>query len=41
VCYIAPKLGGGLATIGHKQEDFEVMSAKIQEDVILWMKRKG
>ena len=41
VCYIAPKLGGGLATIGLKQEDFEVMSAKIQEDIILWMKRKG
>ncbi len=41
VCYIAPKLGAGVATMGHKQEDFEVMSAKIQEDVILWMKRKG
>ncbi|MDD5211288.1 MAG: bifunctional diaminohydroxyphosphoribosylaminopyrimidine deaminase/5-amino-6-(5-phosphoribosylamino)uracil reductase RibD [Sulfuricurvum sp.] len=41
VCYIAPKVGGGLATIGHRQEDFEVMSAKIQEDIILWMKRKG
>jgi diaminohydroxyphosphoribosylaminopyrimidine deaminase/5-amino-6-(5-phosphoribosylamino)uracil reductase len=40
VCYIAPKLGGGLATIGHKQEDFEVMSAKIQEDIVLWMKKK-
>lgn len=40
VCYIAPKLGGGLATIGHKQEDFEVMSAKIQEDIILWMKKR-
>jgi len=41
LCYIAPKLGAGVATMGHKQEDFEVMSAKIQEDVILWMKRKG
>jgi len=41
VCYIAPKLGGGLATMGLQQEDFEVMSARIQEDIILWMKRKG
>jgi diaminohydroxyphosphoribosylaminopyrimidine deaminase/5-amino-6-(5-phosphoribosylamino)uracil reductase len=40
VCYIAPKLGDGLATMGHKQEDFEVMSAKIQEDIVLWMKKK-
>jgi diaminohydroxyphosphoribosylaminopyrimidine deaminase/5-amino-6-(5-phosphoribosylamino)uracil reductase len=39
--YIAPKIGGGKATIGHHQEDFEVMSARIQEDIILWMKRKG
>lgn len=41
VCYIAPKIGGGLATIDHRQEDFEVMNAKIHEDIILWMKRKG
>lgn len=41
LCYIAPKVGGGLATIGRKQEDFEVMSAKIQEDIVLWMKKKG
>lgn len=41
VCYIAPKVGGGLNSIGHKQEDFEVMNAKIHEDIILWMKRKG
>lgn len=41
VCYIAPKVGGGLTSMGHKQEDFEVMSARIQEDIILWMKRKG
>ena len=39
--YIAPKIGGGKATIGQNQEDFEVMSARIQEDIILWMKRKG
>jgi diaminohydroxyphosphoribosylaminopyrimidine deaminase/5-amino-6-(5-phosphoribosylamino)uracil reductase len=41
VCYLAPKLGGGRFTIGAKQEDFEVMNAKIQEDIVLWMKKKG
>lgn len=39
--YIAPKVGGGMTTIGHCQEDFEVMSARIQEDIVLWMKIKG
>ncbi|MDP3120600.1 MAG: bifunctional diaminohydroxyphosphoribosylaminopyrimidine deaminase/5-amino-6-(5-phosphoribosylamino)uracil reductase RibD [Sulfuricurvum sp.] len=39
--YIAPKIGGGMTTIGQNQEDFEVMSARIQEDIILWMKIKG
>ncbi|MDP3266454.1 MAG: bifunctional diaminohydroxyphosphoribosylaminopyrimidine deaminase/5-amino-6-(5-phosphoribosylamino)uracil reductase RibD [Sulfuricurvum sp.] len=38
--YIAPKIGGGMTTIGQNQEDFEVMSARIQEDIILWMKKK-
>jgi diaminohydroxyphosphoribosylaminopyrimidine deaminase/5-amino-6-(5-phosphoribosylamino)uracil reductase len=38
--YIAPKIGGGMTTIGHNQEDFEVMSARIHEDIILWMKKK-
>lgn len=41
VSYIAPKIGGGMNTIGDYQVDFEVMSAKIQEDIILWMKKKG
>lgn len=41
LCYIAPKIGGGVTTIGQNQEDFEVMSARIQEDIILWMKIKG
>ncbi|MFA6188974.1 MAG: bifunctional diaminohydroxyphosphoribosylaminopyrimidine deaminase/5-amino-6-(5-phosphoribosylamino)uracil reductase RibD [Sulfuricurvum sp.] len=40
LCYIAPKIGGGNLTIGQATEDFEVMSAKIQEDIILWMKKK-
>lgn len=38
--YIAPKIGGGKLGIGQTTEDFEVMSAKIQEDIILWMKKK-
>ncbi|MDP1783831.1 MAG: bifunctional diaminohydroxyphosphoribosylaminopyrimidine deaminase/5-amino-6-(5-phosphoribosylamino)uracil reductase RibD [Sulfuricurvum sp.] len=38
--YIAPKIGGGLHSIGQTTEDFEVMSAKIHEDIILWMKKK-
>lgn len=38
--YIATKIGGGLVTIGEYQEEFEVMSARIQEDIILWMKKK-
>ena len=38
--YIAPKIGGGMITIGENQEDFEVMSARIHEDIILWMKKK-
>lgn len=38
--YIAPKIGGGMTTIGKNQEDFEVMSARIHEDIILWMKKK-
>lgn len=40
LCYIAPKIGGGIEVIDYKQEDFEVMSARIQEDIILWMKKK-
>lgn len=38
--YIAPKIGGGMTTIGQNQEEFEVMSARIHEDIILWMKKK-
>lgn len=38
--YIAPKFGGGKLTIGAEKVDFEVMSAKIREDIILWMKKK-
>ncbi|MDD5051766.1 MAG: bifunctional diaminohydroxyphosphoribosylaminopyrimidine deaminase/5-amino-6-(5-phosphoribosylamino)uracil reductase RibD [Sulfuricurvum sp.] len=38
--YIAPKIGGGTQTLGIIQEDFEVVHAKIHEDIILWMKKK-
>ncbi len=37
--YIAPKIGGGSQTLGLIQEDFEVMNAKINQDIILWMKK--
>jgi diaminohydroxyphosphoribosylaminopyrimidine deaminase/5-amino-6-(5-phosphoribosylamino)uracil reductase len=38
--YIAPKIGGGSQTLGTIQEDFEVLSAKITDNIILWMKKK-
>lgn len=38
--YIAPKIGGGSQTLGTVQEDFEVLSAKITDNIILWMKNK-
>lgn len=38
--YIAPKIGGGTQTLGSVQEDFEVLSAKITDNIILWMKKK-
>ena len=37
--YIAPKIGGGSQTLGIIQEDFEVMNAKITDNIILWMKK--
>lgn len=38
--YIAPKIGGGSQCLGTVQEDFEVMSAKISDNIILWMKKR-
>lgn len=38
--YIAPKIGGGTQTLGSIQEDFEVVHAKISDNIILWMKKK-
>jgi len=40
LCYIAPKLGGGLQSMGSIQEDFEVLHAKISDNIILWMKKR-
>jgi diaminohydroxyphosphoribosylaminopyrimidine deaminase/5-amino-6-(5-phosphoribosylamino)uracil reductase len=41
VCYIAPKIGHGSVLIGAVQEDFEVMHAKIDDNILLWMRKKG
>ncbi|MGZ8547544.1 MAG: bifunctional diaminohydroxyphosphoribosylaminopyrimidine deaminase/5-amino-6-(5-phosphoribosylamino)uracil reductase RibD [Sulfuricurvum sp.] len=38
--YIAPKIGGGSQTLGSIQEDFEVLHAKITDNIILWMRKK-
>ena len=38
--YIAPKIGGGTQTLGSVTEDFEVLSAKITDNIVLWMKKK-
>ncbi|MDO9208945.1 MAG: bifunctional diaminohydroxyphosphoribosylaminopyrimidine deaminase/5-amino-6-(5-phosphoribosylamino)uracil reductase RibD [Sulfuricurvum sp.] len=38
--YIAPKIGNGSQTLGSIQEDFEVLHAKINEDILLWMRKK-
>ncbi len=39
--YIAPKIGGGTHTMGAVTEDFEVLHAKIGEDILLWMKKNN
>lgn len=36
--YIAPKIGGGRLSMGSITEDFEVVHAKISDDIVLWMK---
>lgn len=38
--YIAPKIGGGTQSLGTIQEDFEVLHAKITDNIILWMKKQ-
>ncbi|MFH0710443.1 MAG: bifunctional diaminohydroxyphosphoribosylaminopyrimidine deaminase/5-amino-6-(5-phosphoribosylamino)uracil reductase RibD [Pseudomonadota bacterium] len=39
-CYIAPIIGGGSVSMGAVTESFEVLHAKINEDIILWMRKK-
>lgn len=41
VCYIAPTIGKGKLSMGAVQEDFEVMHAKIDDTILLWMRKKG
>ncbi len=38
--YIAPKIGGGSHALGTIQEEFEVVHAKITDNIILWMRKK-
>lgn len=38
--YIAPKIGGGSVGMGTVTEDFEVLSAKITDNILLWMRKK-
>jgi len=40
LCYIAPIIGGGSESMGAVTESFEVLHAKINEDIILWMRKK-
>ena len=39
LCYLAPTLGGGSATMGNSTESFEVLHAKIDATILLWMKK--
>lgn len=38
--YIAPKFGGGSIGLGAVTEDFELLHAKISDNILLWMKKK-
>ncbi len=40
VCYLAATMGQGTKTMGTNTEEFEVLSARIDQDILLWMKRK-
>ncbi|HEX5710543.1 MAG TPA: dihydrofolate reductase family protein, partial [Sulfuricurvum sp.] len=40
VCYLAPTMGGGSVNMGAVTEDFEVLSAKINDNILLWMRKK-
>ena len=38
--YIAPSIGGGNVNMGTATEAFEVLSAKISDNILLWMRKK-
>jgi diaminohydroxyphosphoribosylaminopyrimidine deaminase/5-amino-6-(5-phosphoribosylamino)uracil reductase len=38
--YVAPCIGGGKTNIGAITEAFEVLSAKISDNILLWMRKK-
>jgi diaminohydroxyphosphoribosylaminopyrimidine deaminase/5-amino-6-(5-phosphoribosylamino)uracil reductase len=40
VSYVSPKIGGGSIGMGKVTEEFEVMHAKITDNILLWMKKK-
>jgi len=40
LCYVAPCIGGGNANMGAVTEAFEVVSAKISDNILLWMRKK-
>jgi diaminohydroxyphosphoribosylaminopyrimidine deaminase/5-amino-6-(5-phosphoribosylamino)uracil reductase len=39
LCYIAPKTGGGSVGMSSSTEDFEVLHAKINDNILLWMRK--
>jgi len=39
-CYIAPIIGGGSVSMGAVTESFEVLHAKISDNILLWMRKK-
>ena len=41
MCYIAPIIGHGSVSMGAVSEGFEVMHAKIDDNILLWMRKKG
>ncbi len=40
LCYIAPAIGGGSYSMGSVTEVFEVLSARISDNILLWMRKK-
>jgi len=38
-CYIAPIIGGGSVSMGAITESFEVLHAKISDNILLWMRK--